>query len=145
MKLNLGCGPDLRPGYLNVDFNAPKGMPPGVGFQETDLSVLPWPWEDESAEEILMLDFLEHFPYAMTQRILQEVWRVLVPGGKVVIQVPDFQHCAYAILNEDGLDFQCNRCGNWQFGSPDPDKCSKCGQTIADMQDAAIHRLYGGQ
>jgi predicted SAM-dependent methyltransferase len=147
MKLNLGCGSDLRPGYLNVDFLGPKYIPFDMGFQLTDLSKLPWPWEDESIEEILMLDFLEHFPYAQTEKILQEVWRILIPGGKVDIQVPDFQHCSYAVLDEPELSFQCNRCGWWfESGrSETTDSCMKCGQTLADIQDAAIHRLYGGQ
>jgi DNA-directed RNA polymerase subunit RPC12/RpoP len=48
------------------------------------------------------------------------------------------------VLDDDGLDYQCNRCGNWMLGS-DGHGCSKCGQSIADIQDAAIHRLYGGQ
>lgn len=148
MKLNLGCGRDIKPGYLNVDFiRTDSSMLPDIGFLLCDLSTLPWPWEDGSAEEILMLDFLEHFPYRATERILQEVWRVLLPGGTVDIQVPDFQHCSYAALDEPELSFQCNRCGWWfESGRSETTKaCMKCGQTVAEIQDAAIHRLYGGQ
>jgi hypothetical protein len=147
MKLNLGCGTDLRQDYLNVDFMGPKYIPFDMGFQLTDLSQLPWPWEDDSIEGILMLDFLEHFPYAQTEKILQEVWRILIPGATVDIQVPDFTHCATAILNDEGLSFQCNQCGWWFEGgrSETTAACMKCGQSLADIQDAAIHRLYGGQ
>ena len=84
MKLNLGCGDDIKEGYLNVDF---RKTHPSVQVQ--DLSKFPWPWADGFADEILMLDFLEHFPYAQTERILFECFRILKDDGEVVIQVPD--------------------------------------------------------
>jgi SAM-dependent methyltransferase len=145
MRLNLGCGRDIRVGYTNVDFIEPEvSLPPEISFQLADLSKMPWPWLDSSADEVMMLDFLEHFPYRETDTIIQECWRVLTPGGKLTVQVPDFEHCAKAILasgNDDG-GFQCNRCGRWLCNQ---DECSNCGQSYADIQDAAIHRLYGGQ
>lgn len=140
MKLNLGCGQDHRVGYTNVDFVKPCD-------QLVDLSNVPWPWADGSVEEILMLDFLEHFPYRATEKILQECWRILQPGGHMEVQVPDFEHCSLAVLDDPQLSFQCNRCG-WRFESGRSETttaCMKCGQSLADIQDAAIHRLYGGQ
>lgn len=136
MKINLGCGPDIKPGYVNVDFRVVAGV------TSMDLSQLPWKFDDECADEILMLDFLEHFPYGKTEQMLGEVWRVLKPGAFVDIQVPDFDHCATAILHEEDFQYQCNQCGQWMSGSKD---CVKCGQKYSDIQDAAIHRLYGGQ
>lgn len=93
-----------------------------------------------------MLDFLEHFPYGQTTRILGEVRRVLRLDGAVEVQVPDFDHCARAATWDLGRGFQCNACG-YSFGKEDVStlRCRGCGATKESIQDAAVHRLYGGQ
>lgn len=137
MKLNLGCGTDVREGYVNVDLH---GTDPRVVC--VDLSHLPWErWEDESVDEILMLDFLEHFPYSDTQNILEEVHRILKTDGFVDIQVPDFRECSRAVNREFGM--YCNKCGAL-FGESWI-ACNKCGQKLRDISDDAVRRLYGGQ
>lgn len=141
MRLNLGCGNDIRDGYTNVDFR--KTHPDVL---EVDLSKFPWPFEDSSVDEILMLDFLEHFPYRDTQRIILEVYRVLTPNGQVVIQVPDARHLMHALVQEG--DYLCNNCGTKMHGLDSPDyiaKCQGCGQRDDDVSAAAMRRLYGGQ
>lgn len=137
MRLNLGCGRDHRTGFVNVDFVPPADM-------IVDLSRFPWPWSDGSVKEIMMLDFLEHFPYSQTDRILQEAARVLAVGGQIHIQVPDFKVCAIAAASIDGYETQCNRCGEF-FSDLFDSVCSRCKQPRIDVRRAAIHRLYGGQ
>ena len=139
MRLNLGCGLDIKQGYVNVDFR----KLPGVDVV-ADLSAN-WPFKDGCAEEILLLDFLEHFPYRQTSFILMECHRVLADGGTVVIQVPDGEHLTRAL----GMigEYLCNRCGGTmgggEFSAIRP--CQKCGQTAEEIADAAMRRLYGGQ
>ena len=142
MKLNLGCGSDIRDGYVNVDFRANHWA-----IQQIDLSVFPWPFDDSCASEILMLDFLEHFPYLDTKRILFECHRVLHHDGELVIQVPDA-----AILGRviSGLGkFPCNRCGELISGTQADrnwtDECPSCGQDEDEAVAAAIRRMFGGQ
>ena len=135
MRLNLGCGSDVRPGYVNVDKVTLTNE-----IVRVDLSEIPWPWKSGEVEEILMLDFLEHFPYRQTDIILQEAWRVLRVGGTIEVQVPDFEHCALAAL--DMGDYLCNFCGTTPFA--DSDVCH-CGKFKYEIADAAIKRLYGGQ
>lgn len=79
MRLNLGCCDDHRLGYVNVDI-----VPPAD--QIVDLSQLPWPWEDSSVDEIVARDVLEHLPDK--RATMNEIWRVMKPGGVVWIQVP---------------------------------------------------------
>lgn len=135
MKLNLGCGKDLREGYVNVDLH-----PFHPSIQVMDLSVLPWGFGEGSSEEILMLDFLEHFPHAQTKSILLECFRVLKTGGELIVQVPDADHVCRAFL---GIGvYMCNVCGWKHSGSVA--KCS-CGQTIEGLMAAAVARMYGGQ
>jgi hypothetical protein len=140
VKLNLGCGNDKKPGYLNVDF---RGSPDLV----CDLGKFPWPFADESADEILMLDFLEHFSWRKTEMIIGEAWRVLRPGGHVDIQVPDLKQLASVILDHEG-EFNCNKCERPYFRAEQfeqPETCRTCGQTLVQTQIEAIRRLYGGQ
>jgi len=149
MRLNLGCGYDIKHGYTNVDFR--KTYP---DVYECDLSKFPWPWATGEVDEILMLDFLEHFPYRDTERILLECFRVLKTSGEVVIQVPDAEHLMHAYLASG--PYLCNKCGESMY-EPTPSNprhgdgptqcvsCKKCGQTAAEISEAAMMRLYGGQ
>ncbi len=94
-----------------------------------------------------MLDVLEHFSYRDTDKVLNEVWRILKPDAFVDIQVPDFLHCASAAIGLiDSVGFKCNVCGSdWDYSCDRDSLCQKCGQGYSAVQDAAIHRLYGGQ
>src|SRR4249919_3237809 len=85
MRLNLGCGRNKLPGWLNVDHSA-SCEPDAV----VDLEVLPWPWPDNSADEILLNHVLEHLGAvpATYIGIIRELWRVCRPGATVTIAVP---------------------------------------------------------
>lgn len=59
-------------------------------------------FEDRCAEYLYASNVLEHFPHAQTVDVLKEWRRVLQPGGKLFISVPDFdaavklyQKCGY--------------------------------------------------
>lgn len=140
MKLNLGCGRDIRRGYVNVDQRRLAGVD-----QVADLGNMPWPFDTESADEVLMLDFLEHFPYQKTSVILIECHRILRPGGQLLIQVPDADHLSLA-LTQVG-EYLCNSCGQLLDSGYREYRtsCQACGQSFDDITEAAMKRLYGGQ
>jgi len=85
MKLNLGCGQNKLAGYLNVDKYAA-----GEPDQLVDLEIMPWPFADASADEIVMTHVLEHLGREtdVFLGIIRELYRVLAPGGQVQIRVP---------------------------------------------------------
>ena len=66
-RLNVGCGTDVRPDWVNLDI-APL---PGVDVVH-DLNDLPLPFEDERFAEIECRDVLEHLDYT---RLLRELHR----------------------------------------------------------------------
>ena len=78
--MNLGCGRDLKDGYLNVDV---YGNPPVFIH---DLNVKPWPWEKDSVDEILMFHVLEHLPDPIS--VLKEIYRVCKKDALIHIAVP---------------------------------------------------------
>jgi hypothetical protein len=79
-KLNLGCGTDHRPGYLNVDMN--PGQRPDLVANVLELHMLP----SKNFDEIIAQDVLEHFKWRDTPRALFEWNRLLMPGGKLFIR-----------------------------------------------------------
>lgn len=51
--------------------------------------LLPWPWADNSIDEVLMIQAIEHFNPFEGEFIIKEVYRVLKPDGKFVFDFPD--------------------------------------------------------
>ena len=82
LLLNLGCGENLKPGWVNVDALAPGALP--LDLREA------LPFDDHSATTIYCEHFLEHLEYPKeVGRFLRECRRVLVPGGRLSLGVPD--------------------------------------------------------
>lgn len=76
VRLNLGCGYRHLEGYVNID-NRPEVSPDKV----CDITEgLPYP--NDSIEEVRAFDFLEHIPLGKTIGVIEEIHRVLKPGGK---------------------------------------------------------------
>lgn len=99
LRLDLGCGCNKKDGFVGVDIR----QFPGVDIVH-DLRT-PWPWPDNSVEEVHCAHFVEHLHHSEEQpeRVFfcNELYRVLVPGGKALIVVPcwssaraygDYQH-----------------------------------------------------
>lgn len=91
VKLNLGCGSDIRPDYTNVD-----KFPGSAEVVQAEMPLLPF--ADRSADEALLSHVLEHFGYADAETMCREILRVLKPGGFAIIEVPDVQWCIAQFL-----------------------------------------------
>lgn len=82
LRLNLGCGTDIRQGWVNLDC-APL---PGVDVVH-DLTRLPLPFATGQFAHICAKDILEHLDYIP---LLKELHRILQVGGTLDLQVPHF-------------------------------------------------------
>ncbi|MBF0624978.1 MAG: methyltransferase domain-containing protein [Magnetococcales bacterium] len=96
LRLNLGCGDKILPGYLNVDVAASRsGERPDL---LCDLSgALPLP--DSVADEILAVHLIEHFCQWQVGDVLREWLRVLKPGGRLVLECPNLLQACREILD----------------------------------------------
>lgn len=75
MNLNLGCGGNILEGWSNHDL-------------DVDLDKLPLPFQDASADQVLLEHVWEHFTSVHALRILYDILRILKPGGKLRLCVP---------------------------------------------------------
>ena len=85
LKLHLGCGDRILPGFINIDIREL----PGVDVSGCDAADLRR-FESSSVDLIYACHVLEHFPRAKTLGVLIEWNRVLRPGGVLRIAVPDW-------------------------------------------------------
>jgi predicted SAM-dependent methyltransferase len=94
LKLNLGCGKDIREGYENIDISVCDAFEAIV--KQMDVRRLDYP--DNSADEIVAIDVLEHIEFWEIRATLHEWWRVLKPDGKLIIRTDNFEAIAEMFL-----------------------------------------------
>lgn len=82
-RLNLGCGKDIRQGYVNLDV----ARIPGVDVVH-DVKKTPWPFKESEFDEVLCRHVLEHMEDLMP--VLEELFRIAKPDGRIVVHVPYF-------------------------------------------------------
>ena len=81
-KLNLGCGVDIKSGWVNLDSAAIAGVD-----VVHDIEKLPLPFTDNTFDEILAQDVLEHIEYIS---VLKDLHRILKNGGVLTVRTPHF-------------------------------------------------------
>ena len=89
MRLNLGCGNRKINDWVNVDKVATCNPDKIVNLEE-----LPWPWPDNSVDEILLSHVLEHLGAAtdVYLGIIKELYRICRDGALINIRVPHPRH-----------------------------------------------------
>jgi predicted SAM-dependent methyltransferase len=125
-KLHLGCGQVYKPDYLNID-----ALNDSVADEVSDVSLLRF--GNNSVDEIYSSQLIEHFDYIHCKYVLSEWYRVLKPGGTLVIETPDLKK-TYKKLVSTGIETQKNTL-QWIFGLDSPGLLHKTGFTFSLLED----------
>lgn len=101
-KLNVGCAKYPLEGYINIDKN-PKSKADVVMDVRKGL-----PYSDSSVQDVVASHFLEHLTYDEAMDFLDEVHRVLIPGGYLTLVVPVLEFATIdhkTFYDKGSLDF----------------------------------------
>ena len=133
VKLNLGCGDKIIPGYINIDtVSERKDKKPDIIADIRDLKTI----KTAIADEILAVHVIEHFFYWEVGPLLKSWRRVLKPGGKIILECPNLLHACKMIIENPrkaSLADQNGQMSMWPlYGDPnwkDPLMCHKWAYT----------------
>lgn len=127
LRLNLGCGHDLKPGFVNIDASPPADLV--LDLREG------LPFSCGSVELIYSEHFFEHLDFPEpAMLLLRESLRVLNPGGRFSLAVPDTHFILKAYHEDDSALFE--RLRRWH-----PDWCrTKLDQVNYHFRQGEEHR-----
>src|SRR5262245_6959710 len=85
IQLDIGCGANKQPGFTGIDIRPL----PGVDIVH-DVEAFPWPLPDECVSQAVSSHLVEHInPHKFGfVNFMDEVWRVMKPGGRFAIACP---------------------------------------------------------
>lgn len=102
MKLEIGGGTIPKAGFTNMD------PVHGKGVWKRYAQDLPWPVKDNSVQAGRASHVLEHIPAGADRiNVMNEMHRVLVPGGTFEIIVPFMVGTWHAIADPTHVSFWC--------------------------------------
>lgn len=84
VRLNLGCGTDIREGWINVDFQEGDGVDVVADLELDGFDGLPF--EANSVDEMLLSHVIEHLRHPLL--VMQNLWEIAKPDCKLTIRVP---------------------------------------------------------
>lgn len=85
MKINVGCGQDVRVGYLNIDkYPVSKDVTFGDATNLDKLSIL-----DSSVDEILAIHLIQYLPLSILDSMFEGWNKKLAKDGTIYIESTD--------------------------------------------------------
>jgi SAM-dependent methyltransferase len=84
MKLNLGCGRDIKQGFVNLDYMPLPGVDVVADLERCADTKLPF--EDNTFNDILASHLIEHITNVLP--LMEELHRISKPDGLLMIKIP---------------------------------------------------------
>ena len=115
LKLHIGCGDDIREGYINIDAVNSKA--------DLRIPIQELAYPDGIVERIEGYMILEHLSPADARVFLRKAYCMLEAGGMLVLEVPDLEKVCRLILAlaEDPEHLERGVFGlRGIFGEPNP-------------------------
>ena len=81
--LDVGCGSAKHPGAVGLDIS-----PDTAADVVHDLDVFPYPFDDDSFDQVLLQDVIEHV--AEPIKVFDELHRICRPGARIQLRTPHF-------------------------------------------------------
>lgn len=141
MKLMIGTGTETRrykqDGWVTLDAN-PKWGPDILA------TVPPLPDEVTSNkwDEVCGIHFIEHIYLWEARQLLAELYEVVAPGGKLILEQPNIEYAAKALLGKVTVPAHDAKFYHiWALygdqGTKDPLWCHKFGYTPDSLSEVA--------
>jgi len=99
LKIHLGCGSIHFPRYINIDYKKTKAT-------DYVCDCIRLPFQNDSVELIETYHMVEHLLKNDFLKALQNWWKKLIPGGKIIIECPNFDKTIKEYL--DGNESRIN-------------------------------------
>jgi len=139
MKLNIGCGYNRLEGWLNLDSSPASAADRLMPAHDLDFG-------SGSVAEIKALQLVEHLGFFKTVYFLSECWRVLKPGGTLLLETPDIEKTFRVFLAGDRAVKEAAL--GWVYGSETPGMnhlyCFPK-ELLAELLAAAGFKITGGE
>lgn len=95
LRLDLGCGPSCYVDEKGTKFTGiDKVKLEGVDIVH-DLTKFPYPFADNSVDEIRSSHFLEHIDGPTRMKMMDELWRIMKGGAKAIHVFPYYKSQRY--------------------------------------------------
>ena len=120
LKVHLGCGGELKSGWVNVDLNLNGLVPPMTPEHAPDTMFILYdlrsgalPLDDESCALFYSSHFMEHLEYREGVLLMRDCHRMLRPGGIFRAGLPHFRNAFRAYLDANQQFFDLIDLRQW--------------------------------
>lgn len=106
-KLNVGCGNDQKEGYVNLD------VVDYGGNVQHDLNSFPYPFEENTFDEIFCSHILEHLDNF--HNTITELYRIAKPNAHIIVYAPFFLNTKYFGEPDHKIPFSIRTFDNYEW------------------------------
>lgn len=123
IKLNVGCGPDIKPvgkGWVNIDGNQNEGVNLVIDLANQEL-----PFPPNTVDHILAQNIIEHISRHKQKKFVTNLYDKLKIGGTITIEMPNL--CAIArrylsiVIDGDEDTLTTEQAAGFLFGAQEDD------------------------